>query len=741
MFAPLIQELRTFYAALDDQAQQFNEQCTQQLEADFDAQASAYQQKAMQYRTIAQLCRPVLFEHCRFYFEPATMNASTQGEGNNSRSAKAPLHPGGWLYRKNKHLFIDQDPTLYRNSRVPFYSWCGEYGDFQYHFAFNIQQVFRHGLQGLYEKVETRLQSAVGEAADYLESTLTGLLAVKTICDKFAALAVQKQATARSEEERLRLAVIAEAAARTPWKAPKNTYEALNAILLLSKVIPALEGVNLTAMGRYDVLLYPFYRQDMESGAYSKEAIYQLICEFLMVFNCHVDHDEKHQGTHNYESYVYTLGGCDEDGEPVYNELTQLFLRAHREYKLIFPKIKCRYSSRSPQEYLDAINIDILSGRTYILYQNDDAFIPALLKSGVELPDARNYCLLGCWEPVISESTNEHCGYVNLLKIFELSLYGDWKHPELSILPVRDAADFSQVYRITCENFANVLRHKCDAAYRGRRIWNRVAPLMLISSAYDSCIQNAKDYTAGGTKYHFDDVICSGIVNVVDSLLVIRELCFAQKICTMGELICALEHDWKGYEALRAAALKCRHWGDESEESCRLMATLCHDLYEITADIPVLYGGKVTLGFMLYLEMHRWSQDLRATPDGRHSGDYFERGFTPSRNHPSQGITSLINCMKRVDASEFAGNSVLNVTLPLKPEHLQVFGALIRASADSGICAFQVNCVSRDELLAARQDPEHHRDIVVRVCGYSAQFVSLSDEIQQEFLSRNFYST
>lgn len=739
MYHELQQELQAFYAILDEKAFVFNEKCSQRLEESFDERASSYQQKALQYQTIAELCQPVLFKNCRYYYETATMNASTQGEGENSRSEKAPLHPGGWLYRKNRHMFVDQDPELFQNSRIPFYSWCGEYGDFRWHFAFNIEPVFACGLRGLYEKAEMQLKDAVGEERDYLESTLVGLLAARHMCEKFSLLAREKLESVRDGAERRRLEIIAEAAARTPWEAPQNIYEALNTILLLTKVIAGLDGVNLTAMGRYDLILYPFYRRDLEQGTFTGEEIYDLICEFLMVLHNHVDHDEKHQGTHNYESYVYTLGGCDAQGNPVYNELTQMFLRAHREHKLIFPKIKCRYGKNSPKEYLDAINADVLRGRTYILYQNDDAMIPALVKAGISLEDARNYCLLGCWEPVINEATNEHCGYVNLLKILELSLYGDWHHPELEITPLGDAADFGEAYRITIENFANTLRHKCHAAYRGRRIWSRVDPLMLISSAYDSCIENRKDYTAGGTRYHLDEVICSGIVNVVDSLLVIRELCFEKKLCTLPELIFALGKNWEGYEALRNAALGCRHWGDESEESGSLMARVCHDLYEIAKTIPVLYGGRVTLGYMLYLEMYRWCSSLRATPDGRRSGDYFERGFTPSRLHPQHGATSVVNCMKWVDGSEIAANSVMNVTIPLKPEHSGVFGDYLRASAESGIGAFQINCVTREELLAARENPEAHRDIVVRVCGYSAQFVSLSDEVQTEFLSRNFY--
>ena len=120
---------------------------------------------------------------------------------------------------------------------------------------------------------------------------------------------------------------------------------------------------------------------------------------------------------------TYTLGGCDDDGAPIYNALTEMFIRATREHKVIFPKIKCRFSKNSPKEYLDAINKSIISGTTTVLLQNDDATIPALLRAGRPISEARDYIISGCWGIVTNQEKYDHGSYLNLLKPLEYSVH------------------------------------------------------------------------------------------------------------------------------------------------------------------------------------------------------------------------------------------------------------------------------------------------------------------------------
>ncbi|MBE6749590.1 MAG: hypothetical protein E7560_00305 [Ruminococcaceae bacterium] len=741
-FTPLHLELKEFYGEQDFKARDFNEFCSNELEKRVNDDMSSFTQKGIQYETIAELCPVALFKNSSFYYEIGTMSSLCNGHGENASTAKVQglVHPGGWVYRRNKHLFIDVDPVLYKKSRSEFYEWSADYGDPRFHKAFNMEPALTKGLKGVYEDVKSRITDECTEKErDFLENMCKGLLAMKTISEKFSKRAKEMLKTATDEAEIKRLERIAEAAARTPWEVPQNFWEALNAVFFLDKVMGGLEGVAIETMGRLDCLLNPFYEKDIENGVITREKAYDLIAEFLLTWDAHHNH-ERNIGMITQEGATYTLGGCDKEGNPVFNEMTKMFLEATSEHKIINPKIMCRYSASSPKEYIDLLNHDVLRGTSTIQYQNDDAFIPALLKIGVELPDANNYHLLGCWEPAIENATNEHCTYMYLLKIFERSIYNDSTHEEIKILPIEDAKSFEEVYDITIQNFRTVLEYKFNATYKGRAVWEQVDPLMLVSSAMSSCLDKKKDCTGGGAKYQIDDQIFAGVPNVVDSLLVIKELCFDKKVCTLKELLSAVKNNWEGAEDLRKQALGCSFWGDEKEVSGKMMGSLVHDLYEICDTLPCLYDGKVAVGFMLFLEVFREAKHLRATPDGRRNFEHFARGLTPSGLHQINSPTSLINSLKYVDSSEVAGNSAINLTLPFTPAHKDVFSAFVKTTADSAAEAVQINCVTKETLLDARKHPENYCDLVIRVCGYSARFVTLDERIQDDIISRNFYT-
>lgn len=741
-FTPLHNELKEFYGEQDFKAYDFNKLCSEELEKRVTDDMSSYEQKGIQYETIAELCNPVIFKNSSFYYEIATMSALCNGHGENASAAKISglIHPGGWVYRRNKHLFIDIDPVLYKKSRSEFYEWSADYGDPRFHKAFNMEPVLKKGIKGIYEDVRSRItEDCTEKEKDFFENMCKGLLAIKTISEKFSKRAAEMIPDATDEAERKRLERIAEAAARTPWEAPQNFWEALNTVFFLDKALGGLDGVAIETMGRLDWLLNPFYEKDIEKGVLTREEAYDLVAEFLLSWDAHHNH-ETNIGMITQEGATYTLGGCDKEGKVVFNEMTKIFLEATSEHKIINPKIMCRYSANSPKEYIDLLNHDVLRGTSTIQYQNDDAFIPALLKIGVELPDANNYHLLGCWEPAIENATNEHCTYMYLLKILERSIYDDYQHEELKITPITNAKSFEEVYDITIANFRRVLEYKFNATYKGRSVWEQVDPLLIVSSAMSSCLDKKKDCTGGGAKYQIDDQIFAGVPNVVDSLLVIKELCFDKKICTLDELLSAVKNNWEGAEDLRRLALRCSFWGDEKEESGKMMGNLVHDLYEICDTLPCLYGGKVAIGFMLFLEVFREAEHLRATPDGRRNFEHFARGLTPTALHHIDSPTSLVNSLKYIDSSEVAANSAINFTLPFTPEHADTFAAFVKTTADSATEALQINCVTKETLLDAQKHPENYRDLVIRVCGYSAKFVALDERLQADIISRNFYS-
>ena len=179
------------------------------------------------------------------------------------------------------------------------------------------------------------------------------MLSIKKMAEKFSQKAEQMLLIETDEKYKNNLSLIMETAKVVPWEKPRTFYEALNTLAFMRKVVGSLEGVGPNTFGRIDMDLYPFYENDIKNGVLTKDVAFELICQFLILWDSHYDHDLKMIGYADHElENTYTLGGCDKDGKPLYNELTQMFLRATREEKLIYPKIKCRFSENSPKEYL-----------------------------------------------------------------------------------------------------------------------------------------------------------------------------------------------------------------------------------------------------------------------------------------------------------------------------------------------------------------------------------------------------
>lgn len=735
MFTELRNELSDFYKnKLPEAHAECEARCLAALNEAMPQNIPAIEMKARQYGILAETLTPVLFRSTRFFSELCINNA-----------AESVDTPGAWTYRKMGEEYRRLGAEVLNEKRActeyPLYSFCGEFGDEQYHFAFENRKILSVGFRGIYERTieaMARLSDSDPRRSWYA-AVSDGLLSVKRLAERFSELARSRAEIAGDEEERSHFLSIAETAQRIPWEPPKTFYEALETIVFIQEAIPALEGGGLYTAGRLDVLLKSFYDDDIKKGRITEDEAYRLICEFLLRYDLRIPHDRKGQSD-SLVNVTYTLGGIDEDGNHVFNELTELFLKADREEEIIYPKLKCRYDAASPKAYLDLINETLMNGKSTMNYFNDDALIPAFRRAGISAKDAADYSVLGCWEIVIPGCSNEHCSYFSLIGILELSVHGGLSRKELpfSIRPLDDAKSFEEVVDITLANIHAVMDSRSRVVVTARKHWSEIDPHPLLSSTLDNCLASGRDVTAGGAKYNFDEIICAGLPNLIDSLLAIRDLCFEKKRYSLPEFLETVRNNWDN-ESVRRDALSCHFWGDESDESCALAKRLTDDIEAYAETLPALWGGRVTVGYMLFMEMYRWAKKLRATPDGRRDYDYFARGFTPSTLHKIDAVTSVINCCRHIDPTGIAADSVVTLTIPYTKIPLSVWEALVRQMASTGVGAWQINCVSREELIDAKVHPERHQSLVVRVCGYSANFTSLPEYVQDEVIARNTF--
>lgn len=467
----LREELKQYYwYEANKKADDFADECFKILDNSDWKKMNPYQMKIFQYKTITDMFEPVIFDNSPFYFETGTMCATCDGAffwGKTKLAKDAPensdhIHPGGWTYEKNKHRFVDQNPELWEKRCAQmaeiFYLICGPYNDVTQHFNLNYRPVFETGLKGVYERaVEQSKTAETDEERDFLSAVAEGMLQLKKMSEKFGKAAEKRLENATDENVRNNLRLIAETAKRVPWEKPDSFYSALNFLAFFRKTVGSLEGIGPNTFGRIDVDLYPFYKHDIENGIITEAEAYDLICKFLLGFDCIYDHDKKMVGyaDHEFEN-TYVLGGCDKNGNPVFNELTKLFLLATENEKIIFPKIICRFSKNSPKEYLDLIDGPVINGTSVILYENDDAIIPARIRAGRTVEEARDYLVTGCWG-VVDNGFGKYDGgsYINIAKALEYSVHELKERREKTGLDFKlfdGAENFEKVYNTMCEN-------------------------------------------------------------------------------------------------------------------------------------------------------------------------------------------------------------------------------------------------------------------------------------------------
>lgn len=688
--------------------------------------ASSYFLKAKLYDVIADHITPRLFPNIPFCFEFGTLLPRCDGRFNRTGN-----HANGWLIERNMHLYEDADPENYvAFKNLPrYFAQSGIYADFM-HLGIPMKKVFRVGISGILQELAAAREKCVSLAErEFIDCATAGMYALHKISCKASAAAKESG-----------LHDLAELAARVPFHAPKTFWEGLYTLGFMRKALGSLEGYGFSSMGRPDVLLEALYYSDIHRGITQSEML-DLVSRFLLFWDCTNDRRQIFDEGWEYElENTITLGGCDENGNPVFNDVTKLFITARDQLRCMYPKMMLRYSENSPEEYLQLITKSLTEGKSYSLFQNDDITIPSLVGCGTQLRDARSYVVGGCWDTLTPDYNNKFSGeYFHLVRPF-LDLMqpggGILQQTGIAYTEFAKAQSFEELYNSYLGVIGQLIRRKHILQKRGSQVWERVNPACALSALMETCIPMRKDMTAGGIKYSRESVYYTCFAEVVDSLFVIKQLCFEEGVLSVSELIQQCHSNWPN-EELRQRAIALPSFGDGSEASSKFAAKFFDDLCALADTYLTAYGGKCRPGFNLYTEVVHLGERTAALPNGRKNWEYLSQGITPSRLGKERSLYDLLDSYRYIDFSKTSGNASLTITLPAGKMDTEQMANLFRILAHNGLQAIQMNCVDRDLLLAAKAAPEQHKDIIVRVCGFSAPFVCLSPRYQDEILGRS----
>ncbi len=575
--------------------------------------------------------------------------------------------------------------------------------------------------------------------------------AVILFAERHADLAEWRAKTEKDGQRRTELLRIAEVCRHVPANAPRDFHEALQYYWFCHlAVITELNGWDAFSPGHLDQHLLPFYEKGLEDGTLTEEGARELIEAFFVKFNNHTSPPKV--GVTAAESGTYTdfaninLGGMLSDGSDGSNAVSHLLLDIVDEMHLLQPSSNIQLSRKSPEAFLRHALRVISKGYGFPSVFNADAVVEEQIRQGKSLEDARAGGCSGCVEVgAFGKEAYILTGYFNLVKILELALHdgvdprtGEQLGPQTGV-PV-SFETFEQLF----DALLRQLRHFIDMKIRGNQVIERIyateMPAPFLSVLIDDCIENGKDYNAGGARYNNNFIQAVGIGSITDSLAAIRKLVFDDASLSLRELVAALDQDFADSEPLRQWLVnKTPKYGNDDDAADDLMVRVFEALFEMIDGRPTARGGACRLEMLPTTSHVYFGSVTGAMPDGRKAGLPLSEGISPVQGADRNGPTAVVKSAAKMDHIK-TGGTLLNMkftpSLLASEEGMASVAGLVRSYFKLDGHHMQFNVVSAATLQEAQEDPASHRDLIVRVAGYSDYFCDLSTELQNEIIAR-----
>jgi formate C-acetyltransferase len=506
-------------------------------------------------------------------------------------------------------------------------------------------------------------------------------------------------------------------------------------------------------LGRIDQLWWPYLEKDLADGTITQEFAQEIIDGALLKLNCFYSAGPRMMTKVGGVGVTYqhvTVGGVDPDtGEDATNPITYMVLQTMGRLLIHDPALSLRIHNNTPAELWDAAIRMTKRVGGLPLFQNDEVIIPAFVKHGYNLRDARDYGFIGCQEAVGSGNDFPCCNTINIYASICLTaalnngvnpmnnkkgaLESGFLYEKESFEEVKqayyDQLKFHQDAMVSMLNWLEAYSY-----------YNR--PETTLSISIEGCMEDGKDVCQGGAKYNSYGGSNHGFATVADSLTTIRYMCFDKKLCTTRELYDAFMANWEGYEELQQRVLnEVPHYGNDDPYADEQMAWVINSYYEILSHYyskkatfyrPGLYGAAahVAEGELCW-----------ATPDGRVAGLPVADATSPVQGRDENGPLAVFNSTLCFDHHELLNGMALNIKI-----HPSAFSNeegpvklrdMIKSYFERGGLEVQFNVVGTDIMKAAKEDPESYRDLIVRIAGFSSYFVELTPEQQDDVISRH----
>ncbi|WP_336239600.1 formate C-acetyltransferase [Enterobacter chuandaensis] len=606
----------------------------------------------------------------------------------------------------------------------------------QGHIIIDYPRLLNNGLGALVE--ELREHCARDPHNTFYTAALILLEASQRHILRYAALA-EELARVSDASRREELLTIADISRHNAQHKPQTFWQACQLFWYMNVILQYESNASSLSIGRFDQYMLPFYQASLSQG--EEPAFLKEILESLWV-KCNDVVLLRSTSSARYfagfpTGYTALLGGLTENGRSAVNMLSFLCLDAYQSVQLPQPNLGVRVNELIDRPFLLKTAETIRLGTGIPQIFNDEVVVPAFLNRGVSLEDARDYAVVGCVELSIPGKTYglHDIAMFNLLKVMEIAMQENEGNAALSY------EGLLEHIRVKINHYIALMVEGSNICDIGHRDW---APVPLLSSFISDCLESGKDITDGGARYNFSGVQGIGIANLSDSLHALKGLVFEQQRLSFDELLAVLKANFATPEGEKVRARlinRFEKYGNDIDDVDNISAELLRHYCKEVEKYRNPRGGQFTPGSYTVSAHVPLGAVVGATPDGRFAGEQLaDGGLSPMLGQDMQGPTAVLKSVSKLDNYLLSNGTLLNVKFtPATLEGdagLQKLADFLRAFTQLKLQHIQFNVVNAETLREAQQRPKDFAGLVVRVAGYSAFFVELSKEIQDDIIRR-----
>lgn len=632
----------------------------------------------------------------------------------------------------------------------------------------NFEKVLRVGLNGIIKQAEDKLKEIEDtipmgagnilnyqEQREFLEATIIAMKGVIKWAGRYAKYCRELAKKEKDEIRKKQLLQMAEHCDWVPANPPRTFWEALQSFWFIDCARSLKEDECGGCVGRFDKIFRPFYEKDKAEGRITYEEAVELTCMlWLKIQELGWLISPLISGTYAGTGMILTatIGGIDEKGRDITNDLTYIAMDASMKIHGVEPSLCLRVHDGTPRSVILKAVDCLKAGLAYPAFYSDKAYIPIFLRYGWPVKDANDWAILSCVFPVIpgKNFNRSNPGWHSFAMDLWWALHKGINPAtgEQFGAPTKDPLEWT-CYEDALEAYLEQLRFFFDKQVKlhesTKPLYAKWAPKPFDSALTDGCIEMGKDRLKWEYPYKGHPfVLVVGPINVANSLAAMKKWVFEEKKVTMRELLDAMDANWEGYEELRQLMLSVPKFGNDDDYVDTIAAEVQEKLTQVIEEFTSIYGNHYVPNGGNASAIYAMSLDCGALPEGRRGGEMLADGtVSPMLYTDTEGPTAVLRSVSKINVVNTYIHLLNQRFMPslLEGEGKEKFADYIKTWMDMGGNHIQFNIVSADMLREAQKYPEKHTELIVRVAGYSAYFVDLSKGLQDGIIERTEHAT